>query len=130
MENKISNFLKIRYRYENFSILLISILLHILNVFLFSNINYSIVNYFFTCFFDDLLAPLILFSYINIVLSFYNKKLYSLKNLIIFILLVSLVWEYLIVFIKPTSVSDPFDILFYICGTLIYWIIYKTWIKC
>ena len=120
-----SNLMKKCNRFENFFIFIISVVLHVLNVFIFSNINNSTLNYFFSCYFDDLLAPLLLFSYINILLSFYNKKIYSLKYLIIFILLVSIVWEYLIGFIKPSSVSDPIDILAYVLGTLIYWIIHK-----
>ena len=122
-----SNFMEKCNRFENFLIFIISVLLYLLNRFSFLNINNSTLNYFFSCYFDDLLAPLLLFSYINILLSFYNKKIYSLKYLIIFILLVSIVWEYLICFIKPTSVSDPIDILFYILGTLIYWVIHKKW---
>lgn len=116
-------------RLENFSIFIICVLLHVLNVFILSNISNYELNYFFSCYFDDLLAPLLLFSYINILLSIYNKKMYSLKYLIIFILLVSLVWEYLIIFIKPTSVTDPLDVLFYVLGTLIYWMIHKNWIQ-
>jgi hypothetical protein len=114
-------------RFENFSIFIISVLLYLLNRFIILNINNSIIHYFFSGYFDDLLAPILLFSYINILLSFYNKKIYSLKYLIISILIVSIVWEYLIVFIKPTSVSDPIDVIFYVLGTLIYWIIHKKW---
>jgi hypothetical protein len=119
------NFLKKSNRLENFLIFIICALLHVLNLLIFSNISNSTLHYLFSCYFDDLLAPLLLFSYINILLSFYNKKIYSLKYLITFILLVSIVWEYLIGFIKPNSVSDPLDILAYILGTLIYWMIHK-----
>ena len=118
-----SNFMEKCNRFENFLIFMISVTLYILNRFIILNINNSTVHYFFSSYFDDILAPLLLFSYINLLLSFYNKKMYSLKYLIIFIILVSIVWEYLIVFIKPTSVSDPIDVIFYVLGTIIYWII-------
>jgi len=113
-------------RFENFLIFIICVSSYLLNRVILLNINNSILHYFFSCYFDDLLAPLLLFSYINILLSFYNKKIYSLKYLMTFILLVSIVWEYLICFIKPTSVSDPLDVLFYAFGTLIYWTIHKN----
>jgi len=113
-------------RFENFLIFIICVSSYLLNSVILLNINNSILHYFFSCYFDDLLAPLLLFSYINILLSFYNKKIYSLKYLMTFILLVSIVWEYLICFIKPTSVSDPLDVLFYAFGTLIYWTIHKN----
>jgi hypothetical protein len=121
------NFIKKYNRFENFSIFIISVLLYLLNRFILLNINNFTVHYFFSSYFDDLLAPLLLFSYINLLLSIYNKKLYSLKYLIISMLLVSFVWEYLIVFIKHTSVSDPIDVIFYVLGTVIYWIIHNKW---
>jgi len=121
-----SNFMEKCNRFENFLIFIICVSSYLLNRVILLNINNSILHYFFSCYFDDLLAPLLLFSYINILLSFYNKKIYSLKYLMTFILLVSIVWEYLICFIKPTSVSDPLDVLFYAFGTLIYWTIHKN----
>lgn len=124
-----SKFMEKCNRVENFAIFIICTLLHVLNVFILSNINNYGLNYFFSGYFDDLLAPLLLFSYINILLSFYNKKMYSLKYLIIFILMVSIVWEYIIIFIKPTSVTDPVDVLFYVFGTLIYWRVHKNWMQ-
>lgn len=124
-----SKFMEKCNRLENFSIFIICVFLHVLNRFILSNITYYELHYFFSCYFDDLLAPLLLFSYINILLSFYNKKIYSLKYLIIFILMVSIVWEYLIIFIKPTSVTDPVDVLFYVFGTLIYWMVHKNWMQ-
>jgi len=123
------NLLKKSQRFENCSIFIISVFLHLLNRFFLLNIDNYCLHYFFSSYFDDLLAPLLLFSYINLLLSIYNKKIYSLKYLIIFILLVSIVWEYLIVFAKPTSVSDPIYVLFYVFGTIIYWIIHKMWGK-
>lgn len=119
------NFIEKNKRSENFIIFFISVILYLLNKFIILNINNYTLHYFFSGYFDDLLAPLLLFSYINLLLSFYNKKLYSLKYLIIFILIVSVIWEYLVPLIKPTSVTDPKDVLFYILGTFIYWLIHK-----
>jgi|LDZT01.1.fsa_nt_gi hypothetical protein len=113
------------YRFENFSIFILSILLYIFNTLIFSHLNNSEIHYFFTCYFNDLLAPLLLFSYINLVLSLREKKIYALKYLIIIIIACSFVWEYLILFFKPTSVSDPVDVVFYVLGTIIYWLIHE-----
>jgi hypothetical protein len=121
------NFFQKYYGYENYLILIICVLLFDFNKLIFLNISYYHLNYFFSGYFDDLLAPILLFSYMNLVLSFINKKIYSIKYLILIIILCSFVWEYLVIFIKPGSVSDPIDILCYFIGTLIYWIIYKNW---
>ncbi|PKL67890.1 MAG: hypothetical protein CVV28_03980 [Methanobacteriales archaeon HGW-Methanobacteriales-1] len=117
-----------QYRIENFSIFITCIILYGFNTLIFSNINVYKLNYFFSSYFNDLLAPLLLFSYINLLLSLIDKKIYSLKYLILIIVLCSFVWEYLAIFLKPTSVPDPIDIIFYFLGTLLYWIIYKKWI--
>lgn len=116
------------YRFENFFIFITCVLLYGLNTLIFSNINYYYLNYFFSSYFNDLLAPLLLFSYINLLLSLIDKKIYSLKYLIIIVILCSFLWEYMVLFFKPASVSDPIDILFYILGTILYWIIQKNWI--
>ena len=115
------------YRFENFLIFLICVLLYLLNTLILSNINNYELNIFFTGYFNDLLAPLLLFSYINLILSLNNKNVYSLQYLIIIIILCSFVWEYIILFFKPTSVSDPIDVIFYLTGTIIYWMIHKNW---
>jgi len=109
------------YRFENLMIFTISILMYVLNTLIFSKITSFKLNYFFNCYFNDLLAPILLLSYINLLLSILKEKIYSLKYLILIILLCSIVWEYLIIYFKPNSVSDPLDVLFYLLGTLIYW---------
>lgn len=119
--------LKKLHRLENISIFFTCVILHLMNVLVFLKINNSSLHYFFSGYFDDLLAPILLLSYVNLILSIYNKKIYTLRYLILFILLVSIVWEYLVVYIKPNSVSDPFDILCYVLGTIIYWIIHTKW---
>lgn len=117
------------FRFENILIFIICVLLYMMNTLTFSKINNFILHYFFTGYFNDLIAPLLLFSYINLLLSFIDKNVYSLKYLIIIIISCSFFWEYLVLFFKPTGISDPVDVLFYIMGTLIYWIIYKIWIQ-
>lgn len=119
------NIMRKYYRIENFSIFIACIGLYGLNTLFFPSINNYKLNFFFSSYFNDILAPLLLFSYINLLLSLIDKKLYSLKYLILIIMICSFVWEYLALFFKPTGVFDLIDILFYILGTLIYWIIYK-----
>ena len=122
------NFFQKYYRFENCLIFITCVLLYDFNKLIFLNISYYHLNYFFSCYFDDLLAPILFFSYMNLILSFIDKKIYSIKYLILIIILCSFLWEYLAIFIKPGSVSDPIDVLSYFIGTLIYWIIFKNWI--
>jgi len=114
------------HRMENLTIL---ISLYILNTLILSNISNFQLKYFFNCYFNDLLAPLLLLAYINLLLSIIGKKVYSLKHMVLIIILCSFVWEYLIIFFKQSSVPDPLDVFFYLIGTLIYWIITKKLIN-
>ena len=120
------NNLRKYYRIENFSIFITCIGLYSFNTILFSSINNYKLNIFFSSYFNDFLAPLLLFSYINLLLSLIHKKLHSLKYLILIIIICSFVWEYLALFFKPKSIPDPLDILFYVLGTIMYWIIYTN----
>jgi len=121
------NFMRKDYRIINLSIFITCIILYGFNTIIFSSINNYNLHYFFSSYFNDLLAPLLLFSYINIILSLIDKKMYSLKYLILIIILSSFVWEFIAPIFKPNSISDPIDILFYFIGTMVYWIIYKMW---
>lgn len=120
---------KKNYRLENYLIFILSILLFNFNELIFSNLYNPKLHYFFNSYFNDLLAPFLLFSYINLLLSIIDKELYSFKYLFLIIILCSFLWEYLVLFLKPTAISDPLDILFYFSGTFIYWIIHKFWIQ-
>ncbi|MDR3291552.1 MAG: hypothetical protein LBT10_05305 [Methanobrevibacter sp.] len=68
------------------------------------------------------MAAIIILAYINSV--FYLFLEYEIKSLSLFILIIiviGIVWEYLAIFIKPSSVCDYLDILIYLLGALIYW---------
>ncbi len=121
------NFMRKDYRIINLSIFITCIILYGFNRIIFSSINNYNLHYFFSSYFNDLLAPLLLFSYINLILSLIDKKMYSLKYLFLIIILSSFVWEFIAPIFKPNSISDPIDILFYFIGTMVYWIIYKMW---
>lgn len=125
MKNKLNFILNKEYwRFDNLLIFMICILLYLFNIFIFSEINNEF-TYFFNCYFNDLIAPLLLFSYTNFIMSFLKLKIYSLKYLLIMILISSFVWEFAIKYIKPNSVTDPIDLIFYLLGTIVYWSIFK-----
>ncbi len=95
-----------------------------LNELLFKSIDSSL-HWFFTGYYNDLLASIILLSYSNILLTHFLRILYlNFYGLSIFILLVGLYWEYITPFYKQ-STPDPYDILMYYIGLVIYWIVRK-----
>jgi hypothetical protein len=83
---------------------------------------------FFKCYFNDLLAPIILFSFSNFLLSFYEKEIYG-KNIYIIITICGIFWEVITPMYKKESVCDIFDFIMYILGASIYLIIIRGWKK-
>ena len=78
---------------------------------------------FFVCFFNDLMCPLFFFSYANMLLLTINKEWHRLWFICLIGICVSFVWEFFAPVIKPTSTTDPLDILCYMVGSVVYWAI-------
>ncbi len=83
----------------------------------------GIINVFFKCYFNDLMAPCFLLAYTNIFLDTIEKRLQKIKQIIPFCLCAGLVWEFFTPLIKSSSVTDLFDIVSYLIGGTIYFII-------
>jgi hypothetical protein len=76
--------------------------------------------------FNDVLAGLLLLpSYNLLALLFRQSNLLMLRcmNILTFTLVVGLFWEYVTPLYRSDSVSDPLDILAYLLGGLIYWLL-------
>lgn len=82
-------------------------------------------NFIVHWYFNDFLASIILLASSNILLRFENKGIYSIKGIFIFILIASILWEYIIPIFKKKSISDPFDVLTYFIGATMYYIMYR-----
>ena len=107
-------------------ILIISVLILYLsnNVYLKNHTNGSMQK-FFVCYFNDLICPLLFFSYSNILLICVSKELKKLKWIMLMGLCTGLVWEFFAPVIKPSSVTDVIDLICYLLGTFLYWYIMK-----
>jgi hypothetical protein len=121
----IKNFLiknqKLTFRGKNLIIFLIAFTLYLINKFILISLNSFFSNYF-----NDLLATLLLFSFINTISPIYLKK----SVIIILITLIAIFfWEYLSLFLKPGSVFDWYDILAYLISMVIYLLILKFYLK-
>jgi hypothetical protein len=108
-------------RFE-FTILLTSFLIYLINQFYFKEMNVGI-SWFINYYLNDCLAPILLFSYSNIlILALKHRKITNFLILFCFISVVGLFWEYgSPIFIQTTS--DLFDLVSYYIGFLLYWII-------
>lgn len=97
------------------------ILLYTLNNCFGKRYTHGILRGFLVCHFNDLICPLCLFSYANILLFFVGRRLTRFWEILLFGLLAGLIWETLTPVFKPSSVSDPKDLLAYLCGSFLYW---------
>ena len=103
------------FRAYNLIILILALSLYLLNNHFLHEINWFLMFYF-----NDFLAIVVLFSFLNIVYPF---KLTNLWLIILVTVLASFVWEYVALFIKPGSRFDFIDIIFYFGSMVIYLII-------
>lgn len=83
------------------------------------------VRWFFISYFNDLICPLLFFSYVNILLLTKNLELSRLRHIIPFCVVVSVVWEFGAPLFKPSSTTDFLDIVCYFKGSISYWWILK-----
>ncbi|MBU9720884.1 MULTISPECIES: hypothetical protein [Bacillaceae] len=52
----------------------------------------------------------------------YKLYLYNLKRILLFTLIVGVFWEYITPLYYSSSVSDPWDVVAYMFGGVLYWI--------
>ncbi len=89
----------------------------------------SAVRYFFICYFNDLICPLFFFSYANILLISVHREMTRLPLILLISFCTSLVWEFVAPLFKPSATNDPFDMVCYIAGGFVYWLILRLSIK-
>ena len=114
-----------RNKYKNIvAIVLIAIVYVINNKFLkFNIINPKFLHIFLVGHLNDCMASFGMLAYSNFLLEKEGKEIKSLKNEIIFCMVIGAVWEYFAPVIKPTAVFDYYDMLCYIFGGICYWLI-------
>ena len=95
-------------------------------VFLFYEASVEMIPYVFVhSYLNDLLAPIIILTITQFVLSFYQKKYYrlSVNQLLFFLVYISLFFEYFLPSISESYISDAFDVLVYALGVLTFHIL-------
>jgi len=111
----------------NVSCLICSIILYLMNTFIIKvRYNIPLMNNHF----NDFLAMILLLSFSNILLSFYkNGKMIfrCIIYILIFALIVGLFWEYITPLYRINSTGDPYDLIAYLAGGYVYYIIIKVY---
>ena len=102
-------------------VFILTAFIYFFNNFVLKEISTGVSNYFFICYFNDLICPFGFVAYTNIMLFFINKKIEKFYQILIFCFLCGLVWEFIAPLFKETSVTDPYDLLCYCIGGMMYW---------
>lgn len=111
--------MKMEYKRDIY-ILIACLVLYLLNQFFLKKMGII----FFNNYFNDLIAVPLYFALINIVsIHLSNKEINSFKILFIITIILSLLGEYVSIFVRKGSVTDYLDIICYFVGMMIYYLL-------
>jgi hypothetical protein len=99
--------------------------LYSVNNAIFKKIANGYLYSFFNFYFNDLICPLFLLAYSNILLLTVGKGIRRLHLILLFLFFCGAFWEFISPKFIKSSVADCNDMLFYICGGFVYWIIFR-----
>lgn len=109
----------------NPGLILLTIVLYVVNNLFFKWKTHGWIQIFFISYFNDLICPLLFLSYVNILMMTTGKEIKRLPVLLLLALVASLVWEFVAPIVKPTSVTDLIDIVCYLVGSVVYWLLMR-----
>lgn len=119
----------IRKRPLNIALILITAVLYLFNnLFLKKSVPEAAV-WFFTGYFNDLICPLIFFSYTNLLLLTTGREIRRLRSLLAAAAGAGFVWEFAAPLWKDGSVTDPADMLCYFAGSTVYWFLLQCCLR-
>ena len=105
----------------NLILMVVVCMLYSVNNYWFKKSTVDVVQYFFVCYFNDLLCPLFFMAYSNFLLLMEGKELKTLWETGRLCFAAGIVWEYFAPVLKPEAVSDPIDLGCYLVGGCLYW---------
>lgn len=80
---------------------------------------------FFKGYFNDLVGSVSFVAAINIALSSFYKPIRKMWHIFILMLISGLYWELVVPLYRTNSVTDFFDIIAYVVGGVIYWLLFE-----
>jgi hypothetical protein len=114
------------YRIKNIIVFLIFFFLYIINRIFKKYITIPIIGYICKNYLNDFIGGLIFCIYVNMILVIAKKKpISNICLLILFMLFVSIIWEFVFPIFLSYSTSDIYDVVAYILGTFIYYLIFR-----
>lgn len=106
----------------NLVLILAVLCLYVLNNYYFKHNTEGHLQYFMVCYFNDLLAPISLISYTNILLISIHYELKKISWIVLLGFVSGLIWEFSAPFFKTSSTTDIIDLFIYMLGAFLYWL--------
>ena len=103
----------------------VSMLLYLLNRFIFRDMFNGIIGYLLRCHFNDFLGGICICAYIDFMVLnskfYFRYKFFKLYQIILICFICGLLWEYIFPFFWKHGTSDFFDVIAYSLGGVVYW---------
>lgn len=115
---------------KNLFIILITLTIYILNQYTKTLYNSHFLLWFMSCYFNDIVGSVCFLAYCNIMFELYGIYMKEYKYIFILMLCCSFVWEVIAPLVRKDTVADIFDVLAYLLGGTIYWLINKQFLFC
>ena len=113
-------------RRKNFILILVTIVLYIINQYIKNKIPIEGIRWFMTCYFNDTIGGITFMAYCGLVFEHYHRRMTKLWQIILLMASCGFFWEYITPLFRTNTISDPWDILAYVCGGIIYWLIMRS----
>lgn len=98
--------------------------IYLINRLLKSYITIPVIDYICKCHLNDFIGGIVFCIYTNIILVLFKRKpIINIKILLIYMTFVSFIWEYIFPLFLPYSTSDFFDVIAYLLGTILYYLL-------
>lgn len=94
-----------------------------------TNISHEYLRWFMCCYFNDVIGGITFIAYTNAILHFSCHSIKKLAYIELLLFGCGLFWELITPLFRKNTVADPWDIIAYMVGGVIYWIITKIYTK-
>ncbi len=110
----------------NIRIIIITLILYLINRSIKNQIPFEALRWFMCCYFNDLVGAVMFSSYCSLIIYLYCKIVLKLWQTELIMLFSGLFWEYITPFFRSDTVSDVLDVMAYMLGGFIYWLIMRN----
>lgn len=107
---------------KNICLIAITLALYLINQFIKTRIPVEPIKWFLSCYFNDTIGGITFMAYCGIMLEVFHRKMMKLWRILLLMACCGFFWEYITPLYRNT-ISDSWDILAYVSGSFIYWLI-------